>query len=92
MISKLNIPHYEITVIKKNMFVEYGWKNKLMEQIKSTSTHVSSIAFWQGHQANSIEKEEYFQNLVLYLLNIHMEKKILRHLHQVWHKNIYKMK
>ena len=46
-----------------------------MEQIKSTSTHVSSIAFWQGHQANSIEKEEYFQNLVLYLLNIHMEKK-----------------
>lgn len=46
-----------------------------MEQKKSTSTHVSSIAFWQGHQANSIEKEEYFQNLVLYLLNIHMEKK-----------------
>lgn len=34
-----------------------------MEQIKRTGTHIRSTGFWQRHQANSTEKEEYFQNL-----------------------------
>ena len=44
MISNLNISYYEVTVIKTMCSWEYGQKNKLTEQIKSTGTHKRSIA------------------------------------------------